>query len=189
MQNLGHRRSQAVHIPVNVQFTIVWKVIVDNQRHLLDINTSGPHICWYQHSTEAETEQHGMSEMGKMAASNQELLSTLQINVNLKTKAAFKAISWRKKLLFAHPGWFVLGKTVHLVLSMAWVVGWGLHSRPWAQFFPQGSSQTANNIFVLAQQSHHFHWPKNSPNNTILSEKLNLKPYHYLICYNTHREG
>jgi len=114
MQNLGHRRSQAVHIPVNVQFTIVWKVIVDNQRHLLDINTSGPRICWYQHSTEAETEQHGRSEMGKMAASNQELLSTLQINVNLKTKAAFKAISWRKKIVICPPWLVCTGKNCAL---------------------------------------------------------------------------
>ena len=39
------------HLPVNVQFTIVWQVVVDNQRHLLHIYASSPHICWDQHST------------------------------------------------------------------------------------------------------------------------------------------
>ena len=38
-------------LPVNVQFTIVWQVVVDNQRHLLHIYASSPHICWDQHST------------------------------------------------------------------------------------------------------------------------------------------
>ena len=39
------------HLPVNVQFTIVWQVVVDNQRHLLHIYASSPHICWDQYST------------------------------------------------------------------------------------------------------------------------------------------
>lgn len=37
-------------IPVNVQLSVVGKVIVDNQRDLWHVQPSGPHVCRDQHS-------------------------------------------------------------------------------------------------------------------------------------------
>ena len=42
---------------MNVQLTVVRQVVVDNQRNLLNIDTSGPHICWNQHPTAEKKEQ------------------------------------------------------------------------------------------------------------------------------------
>ena len=40
--------------PVNVQLTIVGEIIVDHQRHLLDVDPSSPHISCDEHTTRAE---------------------------------------------------------------------------------------------------------------------------------------
>ena len=49
------------YTPVNVQFTIVWEIIVDNKRHLLYINASSPNISRNQHTTSERRKKHSFS--------------------------------------------------------------------------------------------------------------------------------
>lgn len=39
-------------VPVDVQLSVVGQVVVDNERHLRNVQTSSPNICRYQHATE-----------------------------------------------------------------------------------------------------------------------------------------
>jgi hypothetical protein len=38
-------------LPVDVQLTIVGQIIVDNERHLLHVNATRPHVGGYQDTT------------------------------------------------------------------------------------------------------------------------------------------
>jgi hypothetical protein len=35
---------------VNVEFSVVGEIVVDDQGHLLDINSSGKNVCGYKHA-------------------------------------------------------------------------------------------------------------------------------------------
>lgn len=44
-------------VPVDVQLSVVGKIVVNDERNLRNIQTSGPNVCGDQHSTAQEKQQ------------------------------------------------------------------------------------------------------------------------------------
>ena len=45
-------------LPVDVELTVVWQIIVDNQRDLLNVQTSSPYISGNQNTTAYKEENN-----------------------------------------------------------------------------------------------------------------------------------
>lgn len=50
-------RPRSVSVPVDVQLSVVGKIVVNDERNLRNIQTSGPNVCGDQHSTAREKQQ------------------------------------------------------------------------------------------------------------------------------------
>ncbi len=45
-------------VPVDVQLSVVGQIVVNDERHLRHVQTSGPNVCGDQHSTAREKADH-----------------------------------------------------------------------------------------------------------------------------------